>query len=185
MKAASMTPTEFWNQHGFNHDAKLIDISEPADFEQLHASGSVCFSPQEVVKIATHAKADNTQLYLISRQGHYAASLGEELERRGCDNIVLIAGGTEAWAASRLPICHGHTFHENNLCLIAALIIVGGIVMVIADPRLYMLPVLGIAAFIAVSLVLWADTIGNKRVSNLPQNSLHASMSEQQQTNQR
>jgi rhodanese-related sulfurtransferase len=164
MKSTSITPSEFWTLHMVDPTATLIDVSEPADFERFHASCSAHVPPDEVVKIAAQAKVCGKPLYLISCRGATAAALGQELDRRGYSNIVSITGGTEAWAGSDLPIWHGHAFREDVLIAMSGFVVVAGLVAGILVPNLLMLPLFGLAAGIAVVLIIWSDSMGYRRI---------------------
>jgi rhodanese-related sulfurtransferase len=165
MNANLITPAEFWKTHAFLHDATLIDVSDSVDFSHIHVEGSVHLPPQDVVKVVSQAKVCDKRLYLISRHGKFAAALGGELERRGYDNVTAIAGGTEAWAASGLPVSCERTLAEDLLIAIAVFIVVGSIIGSIIIADLLMLPVLAMAVFIAVALVRCADTLANRRTN--------------------
>jgi rhodanese-related sulfurtransferase len=164
MGATSITPTEFWRRHEFERGTMLIDVSEPAQFECLHAEGAVQLPASDLSQLAKQAKICHKQLYLISRHGHLAAGLATEFERRGLDNVSAIAGGTEAWRASRLPVRREHAPAEDLLCAAASLIVIGSIVSAIFVSSIWMLPLLAVGGFVAVALVLCADNVANCRI---------------------
>jgi rhodanese-related sulfurtransferase len=164
MREASVNPSEFWRMHEFERDTMLIDVSDPADFEHLHAEGALPLPPSDLSLIAKQAKICDKQLYLISRTGQFAAGLATELERRGFDNVTAIAGGTEAWTACHLPVRYRHVAVEDSLRAAAGLIAAVAIVSAIMISNLWMLPVLGFGGLISVLLMLWADTLANRRV---------------------
>jgi len=164
MSATSITPTEFWRMHEFERGTMLIDVSDPADFEHLHAEGAVRLPASILSQLAKQAKICHKRLYLISRQGQLAAGLATELERRGLDNVTTIAGGTEAWTASHLPVRYEYTPAEDLLSAAAGFIAVGSIISAIVVARIWMLPVLALGGFVAVALALCADNLANCRI---------------------
>ena len=158
----SITPMEYWNDHAREDNSMLIDVSDPGDFEQLHAAGSNCIALKDTRSLAQQARAANIKLYMISRQGQVAAAVRSELQRDGIDNVVNINGGTEAWAASGLPVCRAAPYREMLFGLLEATILIGTTVAAVIFPSLVMLVILAAAGFAIVALAIWDDRLATK-----------------------
>lgn len=86
-------------------EAELIDVRTPAEFESLHAKGARLFpldrlDPKAIMAARTTM---HKPLYIICKSGGRSAKACEKFISAGFDNVVSVAGGTEAWAAAGLP----------------------------------------------------------------------------------
>ena len=85
------------------NNAQLIDVREPDEFANVHATGAVNVPLSEFVTRAGEIDADR-DIYLICHSGGRSAQAAEYLEQaRGWDNVINVAGGTSAWVQAGLP----------------------------------------------------------------------------------
>lgn len=82
-------------------DAQLIDVREPDEFAEIHASGAVSIPMSEFTGRIGELDQDR-DIYLICRSGGRSGQVAQYLEERGIDAINVL-GGTEGWAAAGLP----------------------------------------------------------------------------------
>lgn len=83
--------------------AQLIDVREPAEFSTVHAAGAVNLPLSQFIARADEIDPDR-DIYVICHLGGRSAQAGEYLEQsRGWDNVINVAGGTDAWVAAGLP----------------------------------------------------------------------------------
>jgi rhodanese-related sulfurtransferase len=84
---------------------ELLDVRTPPEYASAHVPG-VKLMPLSDLKaeafVAQHAPG--TPIYVFCQAGERAAKAIEQLERAGCDDCVLVEGGTQAWIAAGLPV---------------------------------------------------------------------------------
>jgi rhodanese-related sulfurtransferase len=97
----------------------LIDVREPAEFNQQHISGAVNY-PRGVLEMNIHNhpkvaasgcepqialhQLNQQPLYLICRSGARSALAAESLQRMGFSQVYSVAGGMQAWLDAALPV---------------------------------------------------------------------------------
>jgi rhodanese-related sulfurtransferase len=87
----------------------LVDVRTPAEFQEIHAQGAQLVSLDVLDRRAVEA-ARGTQpgsVYLLCASGIRATKAAEQLKRDGLDDVVVVEGGTNAWAAAGLPVVRG------------------------------------------------------------------------------
>lgn len=85
--------------------APLVDVREPAEYDEVHAVGARLVPLGEVLDRAGELPTDGP-VYLICRSGARSARAAEALRARGID-AVNVAGGTLAWVDAGLPVASG------------------------------------------------------------------------------
>ena len=87
--------------------AVLIDISEPAEYAALHATGSrsvplAHLEAKELPKELPKNKA--LPLVVVCPTGARASRAATRLRKLGFENAKALAGGLAAWRAANLPV---------------------------------------------------------------------------------
>lgn len=82
--------------------AQLIDVREVDEYQSVHAAGAVNIPMSEFTGRLQEID-DEQDIYLICKSGGRSAQVGQYLQARGLDNVINVAGGTEAWVAAGLP----------------------------------------------------------------------------------
>lgn len=85
--------------------APLIDVREPDEYEQGHATGAVLVPMGEVEDRIGEIPTDET-VYVICASGRRSAQAAATMRQHGID-AVSVEGGTQAWAAANLPMQQG------------------------------------------------------------------------------
>ena len=84
---------------------EMLDVRTAPEYASAHVPG-VKLMPLSDLKpeayLAQHAPG--TPIYLFCQAGERAAKAVEQFQRAGCDDCVLVEGGTQAWIAAGLPI---------------------------------------------------------------------------------
>lgn len=128
MKTAlqSITPSELHDLLEKSPSLKLIDVRTPAEFGEVHATSAENV-PLDQLKPADFAGND-APLYLICKAGSRGATACERLRAAGCEQVVNVAGGTEAWDAAGLPVVRGKAVMslERQVRIAAGLLVFGG-----------------------------------------------------------
>ena len=86
----------------------LIDVRSPDEYRDLHADLAMNIplnrlDPARVRRLCQ----DGQPLYIIGRQETRGRQAYERLLASGCDNVVQVEGGTEAWEQAGLPVVRG------------------------------------------------------------------------------
>lgn len=83
--------------------AQLIDVREPSEFTSVHAAGAVNLPLSDFMSRAGEIDPDR-DIYVICHLGGRSAQAAQYLEQaRGWDNVINVAGGTDAWLEAGLP----------------------------------------------------------------------------------
>jgi rhodanese-related sulfurtransferase len=85
--------------------ARVIDVREPAEYQEVHAVGAVLVPLGTVPDNVDAFRGDGTT-YIICRSGARSLRACEFLQPMGID-VVNVAGGTLAWVAADLPVAAG------------------------------------------------------------------------------
>ncbi len=104
----TITPHELAERKSRGQTIHLIDVRTPVEYEEMHVQFARNvpldrLNPMDV--LAGHERAE--PLYVICRSGSRAAKACESIIDSGFDNVVNVAGGTQAWEAAGLPVTHG------------------------------------------------------------------------------
>lgn len=87
----------------------LIDVRSPAEYADGHAVGARSLPLDRVdaqrIRATLDAEAREKQpVYLICASGARAEQAAARLQAQGMERLVLVEGGTQAWAQQRLPL---------------------------------------------------------------------------------
>jgi rhodanese-related sulfurtransferase len=96
-----------------NEALPLVDVRSPAEFGTVHVQGAKLFpldrfEPEHVIaSLGGNGLGRHEPLYLTCHSGMRARQAAQRLQERGYDNLVLLEGGTQAWAQAGLPVVRG------------------------------------------------------------------------------
>ena len=87
----------------------LVDVRTPAEFAEGHAAGAVSMPLDglNVKRLSERLGEDagrHETLHLICASGRRAEQAAQALRGQGITNLTVVDGGTQAWAAHRLPM---------------------------------------------------------------------------------
>jgi rhodanese-related sulfurtransferase len=87
---------------------ELLDVRTPPEYASAHVPGATLI-PLDSLNVdeflARHVAG--TPVYVLCQGGPRAVRAIEKLERAGCNDCVLVEGGTQAWIDAGLPIHRG------------------------------------------------------------------------------
>lgn len=162
MSVNTISPQEL-NKLLESGNCDLIDVRTPAEYEEVHATKAVNkpldrLAPKEVMD-ARNGSADKP-LYVICKSGNRAGKACEKFVAAGYENVVNVAGGTDAWASAGLPVVRGKkTISLERQVRIAAgfLVLVGALLGIFVHPYFA-----GLSAFVGAGLMFAGitDTCG-------------------------
>jgi rhodanese-related sulfurtransferase len=87
----------------------LVDVRTPAEYADGHAAGALSLPLEQVdarrIKATVDPEAgEKLPVYLICASGMRAEQAAAKLRAQGMQRLVLVDGGTEAWARRNLPL---------------------------------------------------------------------------------
>jgi rhodanese-related sulfurtransferase len=110
----------------------LLDVRSPAEYRAGHVKGALSVPLDEldstdlVNRTGVAGIGQETPLYLTCQAGLRAQQAAERLNEGGHHNLVLLEGGTEAWARAGLPMrgsANALTLEQQVQITIGALLI--------------------------------------------------------------
>ena len=101
----------------------LVDVRTPAEFREIHAQGAqlVSLDILDGKAVETARGAGTGPVYLLCASGIRATKAAEKLKAVGLNDVVVVEGGTNAWAAAGLPVVRGRK-SISDLCGMAILL---------------------------------------------------------------
>ena len=90
-------------------DMQLLDVRAPIEYREVHATPArnIPLDQLSGEKIAELKPANGQPLYVICKSGKRGQMACEKFQASGCENVVNVEGGTDAWRAAGLPTVVG------------------------------------------------------------------------------
>jgi rhodanese-related sulfurtransferase len=104
-----MSPTAVRQRLQGHRPGYLIDVRTTGEYAEGHALGALSMPLEELdrAELSTAlgvAAGQDIPVNLICASGQRAQTAAEKLQAQGLTNVVVVDGGTKAWAAQRLPM---------------------------------------------------------------------------------
>ncbi|MCA9257988.1 MAG: DUF2892 domain-containing protein [Planctomycetales bacterium] len=119
----------------------LIDVRTPAEFDAVHATVARNVPLDRLdpgqVRVDRNGSAQ-APLYVICRSGARSAKACEKLLQDGHENVFSVAGGTDAWVASGMPIVRGRqmlSLERQVRIVIGASVLLFAVLALFVDQR--------------------------------------------------
>jgi len=108
VNAARISPMALSELLAEGESHELLDVRTTPEYVNAHVPGAklVPLNELSVQTILTWHKPGNP-LYVICQGGERASKAIAMFERAGCDDCVLVEGGTQAWINAGLPVHQG------------------------------------------------------------------------------
>jgi rhodanese-related sulfurtransferase len=132
----------------------LIDVRSPREYESVHAAGArlVPLDELDVNQVLSSRGGNaNEPIYLICAKGSRGAKACEKFIAAGFSNVFNVAGGTDAWTASGLPVVRGRSMislERQFRITVGSIILLGVILGFLAHPIFF-----GFSAFAGAGLI--------------------------------
>jgi len=108
IKSKSISPAALSVFLGAGNAHELLDVRMRPEYASAHVPGATLI-PLNELKIedflAQHKTG--TPIYVLCQAGARAAKAIDQFKGAGCDDCVLVEGGTQAWIDAGLPIHRG------------------------------------------------------------------------------
>lgn len=140
---------------------RLLDVRTPGEYETVHIRGAYNVPLDTLGEHSREIRASvRDPLVLVCQSGQRARKAEEALRAAGLENLHVLDGGMNAWAAAGLPVVHGRkrlSLERQVRVAAGVLAATGGLLAAILHPAFGWL-----AAFVGGGLVFAGvtDTCG-------------------------
>jgi rhodanese-related sulfurtransferase len=105
VKSRTISPSALSALLGPGSIHELLDVRTPPEYASAHVPGAKLMPLGELkVEIFLAHHKPGRPIYVLCQTGTRARKAIEQFERAGCDDCVLIEGGTQAWIDAGLPV---------------------------------------------------------------------------------
>ncbi len=142
---STIQPTELASLIEAGHDAPIIDVRTPMEFQEIHSPAARnvpldSLNPASVMA-ASGAHAEQP-LYIMCRSGMRAEKACKQFQASGYSNAVNVAGGIVSWEKAGLPVVRGRKMFplDRQVRILAGfLVLLFSLAAVLLDKRLALL----------------------------------------------
>jgi rhodanese-related sulfurtransferase len=178
MSIKTITPRELYEKKQQGNDVALVDVRTPMEFQQVHVpfARNVPLGELDAAQLAAESNGSSEAIYVICHTGGRGQQAGEKLVAAGCENVVNVEGGTQAWDHAGLPVERGVKVMslERQVRVVAGiLVVVGAVLGFFVHPYW-----IGLSAFVGAGLVYAGitDTCGmGLMLAKMPWNQVSSS----------
>ena len=144
-KSKTISPAALSAIRGTGNNHELLDVRTPPEYVSAHVPGAKMIPLNELKVEAFLAQhKPGRPIYVLCQAGARASKAIEQLERAGCDDCVLVEGGTQAWIDARLPVHRGASsvlpLMRQVQIVVGSLAAAGSILALAVDPWFAVLP---------------------------------------------
>lgn len=120
----TISPHQLDGRRRSGQPVHLIDVRTPGEYSAVHADLATNvplnrLDPQQLRGTC----GEEDPLFIIGRQDTRGRQAYERLRAAGCDNVVQVEGGTEAWERAGLPVVRRRGVYWRRRWLAAGLAI--------------------------------------------------------------
>jgi rhodanese-related sulfurtransferase len=145
IKSGTVSPAALSALLGAGEDHQLLDVRTPAEYAGVHVPGAKLIPLNELnVEACLAQHKPGRPIYILCQAGARASEAIEKFERAGCDDCVLVEGGTQAWIDAGLPVHRGARsvlpLMRQVQIVVGSLSAVGAILALAVNPWFAVLP---------------------------------------------
>jgi rhodanese-related sulfurtransferase len=108
IKSKSISPAALAACMGAGNTYKLLDVRTAPEYVGAHVPGARLIPLDQLRVEAFLAEHEpGTPIYVLCQAGARASKAIAQFERAGCEDCVLVEGGTQAWSDAGLPVHRG------------------------------------------------------------------------------
>ena len=135
---------------------QVIDVREFSEYEAERVSGASLMPLSQFAQHAGAVDAERT-VYVLCRSGNRATQAAQQLVQRGHQDVRVVEGGVQAWAAAGFPLERGAArvwSLERQVRFTAGLLVLIGVILAVTVNPWFV----GLSGFIGAGLVFSAAT---------------------------
>lgn len=145
MQDSSISPAELSLLLASGAPVELIDVRTAPEFIEVHVPGATLI-PLDTLDVDDHLNRHRRgqPVYVICQAGVRAKTAIEKMKSGGCDDGVLVEGGTQAWIDAGLPVVRGASrvlpLMRQVQLVVGVLASIGALLALLASPWFALLP---------------------------------------------
>jgi rhodanese-related sulfurtransferase len=145
IKSKTVSPAALSAILGAGNNHELLDVRTPPEYVGAHVPGARLMPLNQLKVEAFLAQhKPGRPIYVLCQAGARASKAIEQFARAGCDDCVLVEGGTQAWIAAGLPVHRGASsvlpLMRQVQIVVGSLAAVGAILALAVNPWFAILP---------------------------------------------
>lgn len=145
IKSKSISPAALAASLGAGNTHELLDVRTPPEYDSAHVPGARLIPLGQLrVEAFLGEHEPGAPIYVLCQAGQRASNAIEQFERAGCDDCVLVEGGTQAWIDAGLPVHRGKSkvfpLMRQVQIVVGALSAAGAILALAVNPWFAVLP---------------------------------------------
>lgn len=145
IKSKGISPAELSTMLASGHTCRLIDVRTPPEYASCHVPHAELIPLSELkVEDFLLQHRPGMPIYVLCQAGMRASKAIEQFERAGCDDCILIEGGTQAWVEAGLPVHSGSRtvlpLMRQVQIVVGSLAVIGAILTLIVNRWFAVLP---------------------------------------------
>ena len=145
IKSKTVSPAVLSAILGAGNNHQLLDVRTPPEYAGAHVPGARIIPLNELkVEAFLSQHQPGRRIYVLCQAGARASKAIEQFERAGCDDCVLVEGGTQAWIDAGLPVHRGASrvlpLVRQVQIVVGALAAAGSILALAVNPWFAILP---------------------------------------------
>lgn len=157
-----ISPHELMKKYQSGQPLRLIDVRTPAEFQEIHLpfAENIPLDRFDDAQLVQQLAASNQPMYVICRSGNRAKMACDKLASAGLRQVVLVEGGTLAWAEAGLPVIRGRkviSLERQVRIAAGSLVLIGSVLALSVNVYFALLPALVGAGLIYAGVT---DTCG-------------------------
>jgi rhodanese-related sulfurtransferase len=147
VKFKSISPVALSALLGTGKPLVLLDVRTPPEYARAHVPGTRLI-PLNDLKVDTllAQHQPGAPIFVLCQSGGRAAKAIEQFEHGGCDDCVLVEGGTQAWIDAGLSVHHGARtvipIMRQVQIVVGSLSAIGAILTLVLNPWFAVFPLL-------------------------------------------
>lgn len=104
----TISPVELSAVMNSGEISELLDVRTPAEYAGAHVPGATLLPLNRLNTEAFLAQhTPGRPIYVLCHSGARASKAIEQFGRAGCEDCILVEGGTQAWIDAGLPVQRG------------------------------------------------------------------------------
>jgi rhodanese-related sulfurtransferase len=107
MELTILQASEVHTRRSAGEAIDLLDVRTPLEYREIHATGAELVPLDRLDPATFKSRAPGRLLAVICKSGGRAKQACEKLAAAGIRGLILVEGGTTAWAAAGLPVQRG------------------------------------------------------------------------------
>jgi len=151
MEITTLPPADVHQRRSTGEAIDLLDVRTPLEYREIHATGAELVPLDRLDPTSFKGRAPGRLLAVLCKSGGRAKQACEKLAAAGITGLILVEGGTTAWAAAGLPVQRGKkgmSLERQVRIAAGALVLTGVVLGFLAHPYFF-----GLSGFVGAGLM--------------------------------